>query len=226
MRAVFRRAAPLLGCLLCLSCLTESTLYMENVTEFATVIESQLVTDAGAALNVTEDLSGMDWKQDGKRFLVSFDILNAQWEIRLRTLTELQICEPLPRDESFFPPRDPVIMGSATLSGGYLNLILGVYKAKGSKDPRIFSCEYKDFPEQQEMLLILHCDGKQENPAFMAKDALETETAYCTIPLTTALKDIKRTLGLVYDKTATQTDGSLTIVADTLRQAGSERIGY
>ena len=222
-----RLAAVLTGCLLCVSCLNDGDFYMENIAAFATVLQGQLVTDAGAVLNVTEDQSGLaDWRQNGNRFLVVYDILNADMDVRLRSLTPMQICRPTPEDPALEQGQDPVYIGSASLGGSFLNLILGVYQAKGSTLPQVFSCEYKDDPQRNQMFLILHCDGHQENPTTLPADQLETVRGYCSIPLYELLKGISRNLNLVYDTTATLDDGSVVMVSDTLCQAGNITVGF
>lgn len=227
MRTWLRTAALLLVCLSGVSCLNEPTLYMENIWEFATAYEGKLVTDAALTLSVVENESDIpDWNQDGQRYLVNYDILNAQLEVRIRDLKASGICEPRTGASPETLGPDPALPTGQAFSGGFLNLVLKVYKAKEGTDAPLLSCRYEDQPDQGTMFLVLGCDTHGENPVNKDADQLETESVCCSIPLTTLLKGITRNINLVYPKVVTADDGTASIVADTLRQVGSVPIGF
>lgn len=227
MRTWLRMAALVLVCLSGVSCLKESTLYMENIWEFATVYEGKLVTDAALTLNVvTNDSTLPDWNQEGQRYLVNYDILNAQLDARIRDLKKSEICEARPGASQETLGPDPALPTGQAFSGGFLNLVLKVYKAKEGTDAPLLSCRYEDQPDQGTMFLVLGCDTRGENPVNKAADQLETESVCCSIPLTTLLKGITRNINLVYPKVVTADDGTSAVVPDTLRQVGSAPIGF
>ena len=62
---------PLLCCLVATSCLKESTLYVENYSDFASYVEGKLVTDRAYRFTVVENQSGTEgWKKEGERFFM------------------------------------------------------------------------------------------------------------------------------------------------------------
>lgn len=223
----FRALALLISVALLSSCLREGSFYAENIQEFATVVEEQLVTDSGNVLNITENQSDVtDWNQNGKRYLVTYDILNIKRDIRLRELQDVAICEPVEQTTEQPAVQDPFELGASNLGGGYLNLLLGVFKAKDSTTPHTFTCQYRDEPDQGQMYLTLFCDGNNEHPASLPADKWETERTYCSIWLYPLLKDNARIILLIHNRVQKDDDGNWTVVADTLSMSGSAPVGF
>ena len=197
---------------LVVSCKLEDTYTQTNVQEMVTVREGVLLNDNGYVLNVKEDALGTDkWKIEGNRYLALFDILNRALDIRLKDVLEAAIVYPGEFDEGQEYPSDPLILEMTGFSGGYLNLGLSYYKAKGSHaaHPIRFFEEVKG---SQHNLHIFH-EGNGEDPTRMEESDLETTIVIFSLPL--ELKSSER-VSLVMDVITTDSAGKKTVEEKTI----------
>mgnify|MGYP006916118358 CR=1 FL=1 len=197
---------------LVVSCKLEDTFTQTNVQEMVTVREGVLLNDNGYVFNVTEDALGVDkWKIEGNRYLALFDILNRPLDIRLKEVVKASIVYPAEYDETEEYPADPLSPEMAGISGGYLNLGLGYYKAKGSNaaHPIRFFEEVKG---SQHNLHIFH-EGNGEDPTRMEESDLETTIVMFSLPL--ELKSSER-VSLVMDVITTDSAGKKTVEEKTI----------
>jgi len=165
------------------SCKMENTFYMENVDALVTVIDGQLVSDEGASFNVVENASGRkDYLVPDARYYMTFDILNNNLDIRIRQLLDVFVSPATPLTEEV-PGHDPVVLLQGGFSGGYLNLELGLYKAKGSNHAHPIVFQYS-LDETKKLNLRLFHDGGDEGAALLPANERESEIRYYSVPLT------------------------------------------
>ena len=165
-------------------CIQEGTYTASNVEGIVTVRGTDLITDAGVQYSITEDATGeTDWKVDGTRCFVIFDIINASLDIRLKYAEPLQIIELLPLDEEETYPEDPVYLEFNQLSGNHIDMGITIYKAKDSNYAHRLLFRYKEDTERKMLHLYLYHDGNDENPSIMSDKSLENETLFYTLPM-------------------------------------------
>ena len=180
---------PLLCCLVATSCLKESTLYVENYSDFASYVEGKLVTDKAYRFTVVENQSGTEgWKKEGERFFIKCDILNRNLEIRLKSLQNVDVEEALPYTEEENEPDDPVGVIDQSISGGYINLALEYFANPSSNAAHVLSYYYEANAAQDEFTFYVLHEGNDENPACMDEKKLEKRSEVVSIPLWDLLK--------------------------------------
>lgn len=205
---MMKRFSVLLFCCLLAtwSCKMESTFYMENVDALVTVVSGQLVSDEGVTFNVVENKSGrQDFLVPDARYYMNYDILNSHLDIRIRQLLDVFISPASPVTEEK-PGHDPVVLLQGGVSGGYLNLALGVYKAKGSNHAHPIVFQYT--LEGNKLELRIFHDGADENPSMLPTDDLESEVRYYSVPLTGYSFN---SLTLTFDKLSTNAEGTSVV---------------
>ena len=211
---------PILFALLPLwGCLKDGTYYAENAQDIVTVKDDNLVSDNGVKYVVTENASSnKDWKTEGSRYFMVFDILNAQLDIRIKSLYKIiiQEAEPAPTSETDLLPTDPVYFYFARLSPHYLDLGLWLYKAEGTECGHEVFFRYQDKGDEILDIHIYH-NGNGENPVNMEESKLKTENRFYSIPL----DDFSATTINVYaHMVGYDTEGKLVI---TEQQYGTPR---
>ena len=194
------------------SCKMEDTFTQTNVQEMVTVREGVLLNDNGYVLNVKEDAVGTaNWKIEGNRYLALFDILNRALDIRLKDVIKASIIYPAEYvgDEEY--PTDPVGLEMAGYSGGYLNLGLSYYKAKGSNAAHPIRF-YDELKGKLHYLHISH-EGNGEDPTRMDEKDLETAFSIFSLPLELGSSD---RIALVMDVIVTDSTGKKTVEEQTV----------
>ncbi len=180
---------PLLCCLLGTSCMKESTFSMQNFNDFATVYEGKLVADNSLRLTVVENESESEaWKNEGERFFIVCDILNRDLDIKLKSITKVKITEALPYAEEENEPDDPVEVFDHSISGGYINLALKLFKDPAANSAHPVSYYYTSNNNQDEFTFYVLHDGNHENPLYMDEKKLESQEVFFSIPLWNLLK--------------------------------------
>ena len=193
------------------SCKLESTFYMENVAALVNVAEGKLLSDEGVLFNVTDNISKkQDYLVDGARYYMRFDILNREMDIRIRDLQDVVICPSEAQAE--FAGHDPVILQQASVSGGYLNLVLVYYKAKASTYGHTMSFRHEI--EDKSLKLTLFHDGNDENPSTTDSSLLESITSYYSVPLTGFDAS---TMRFAFNMLTYDSEGKATVVSTTLQ---------
>ena len=163
------------------SCKMESTFYMENVASLANVSEGILYSDEGVVFNVTENASKkQDYLVEGARYYMVFDILDREMDIRIRDLQDVVIYPS--QSQGLIPLyKDPVVLRQASISGGYLNLVIAYYKSKASKYEH--KMHFRHVKDGKILKFTLYHDGNNENPSVMDSEELETAVTYYSVPL-------------------------------------------
>ncbi len=174
---------PLLLSLLATSCLKDSTLYVEDFSDFATVYEGKLVTDQAYRLTVVENKTENEtWKVEGKRYFIVCDILNRNLEVRLKDILVVDLKDALPYTEEENESDDPVMVMDQNISGGYINLSLAYYADPDSNTAHVFSIFYEADDTRHITFHLLH-EGDDENPAYMETKYLEKRSKLISVPL-------------------------------------------
>jgi len=175
---------PLLLGLLATSCMKDSTLYVEDFSDFATVYEGKLITDKAYQFTVVENNTGNeDWKIEGERYLIVCDILNRNLEIRLKEIQGVDVEEALPYTEDENEPDDPVEVLDQNISGGYINLALAYYANPDSNTAHVFSFSYEVNETTNHFTFHVLHEGGDENPVNMDEKNLKKQSKLFSIPL-------------------------------------------
>lgn len=164
------------------SCKFEDIYVQENVQDLVTYSNGRLTNDIGTVFEVSaSDISQNDWKVEGQRQLMRFDILNRNLEIHIHETHPMTKVTPDPYEELEELPIDPVVIQMGFLSGGYMNLMFTGYQAKGSNHaPQYY---FRESNQNNVVQVYLYYDGNNENPATMSSDLLESTNYYVSIPL-------------------------------------------
>lgn len=181
-----RKFVLLLCCLAAAwSCKLDGTYYVQNTQDFVTLNEGVLVNDYGAVYHITQVASDKVPvpTNDGQRFFVLFDILNANYDILLKNSVPVPIPTPVPAGETT-EMGDPVGIALHNIGPNYLNLGINYYKLKGSSKIHSFSVQYKKETATNEITFLLCHDGGDENPAAVEDEStLEIATQMLSIPI-------------------------------------------
>jgi len=176
---------PLLaGCLLTtVSCNIEDTFYMEGVQDLVTAQENGVfLSDYATAYTLKEDKSDGLWVK-GNRYLITFDILNRDYEITLKGYQDCYVSTPVAASEEALAGEDPVAINAQSISGGYVNLHLSYYQKKEGSYTHQIRMAYEDHPEKAELQLFLVHDGNAENPVNYSNEELESVDRLYSFPL-------------------------------------------
>ena len=175
---------PLIVCALAaVSCELKDEYYVTNVSDLVTARDkTSLISDFGVLYTIKNDLTDGKWA-GGERYMINFDIENADYEISLKQYTKCIISTPAQMDDDPSPGEDPVIVNGSTISGGYVNLHLDYYKKKESTYPHKIFMEYMDNPSTGILDLTLIHDGNGENPVQMNADDLDKITSVYSFSL-------------------------------------------
>lgn len=174
----------LIACALtAVSCELKNEYYVSNVNDLVTARDkTSMMSDYGVLYTITSDISDHKWVV-GERYMINFDIENADYEITLKGYTPCIISTPAKMGEDPSPGEDPIQVNGSTISGGYVNLHMDYYRKKGSDYAHKIFMEYKDDPASGILELILIHDGNGENPVQMDKEELDKITAVYSFPL-------------------------------------------
>ena len=169
---------PLIVCALAaVSCEFTDEYHITNVSDLVTARDkTSFMSDYGVLYTVKDDLTDRKWTV-GERYMINFDVENANYEITLKQYTNCIISTPTSVDDTPSPGDDPVKVTGSNISGGYVNLNLSYYVKKGGTYPHRIFMEYLDHPSSGNLELILIHDGNGENPSQMSTDELETVSA-------------------------------------------------
>jgi hypothetical protein len=195
------------------SCNMKDVYTITNMDDIVTVNGEYLVSDFGATYRVTEDKTdSQDWKQDGNRLYVVLDVLNRQLEISLKKANIMEIREAEPFTVLDEKPKDPVVVALQSVSGGYVNLALQIYMAKGTECPHNILFQYRQKPDSNSEveLYVLH-EGNNENPTVIPEDDLKTEIRFYSIPLASIAPSQSTQLTLTLDTLVKDSDGKYSI---------------
>ncbi|MBR4774990.1 MAG: hypothetical protein IK008_02710 [Bacteroidales bacterium] len=182
-----RKLSFLLLCLAAVcSCNLKGSYYVENCQDFVTRDEGSLINDYGVIYNVSDVASDkvVVPAVDGLRYFLSFDILNSNYDIRLKNTIEVSTLQALPATDPAPTAHDPVSIVLYNISPTWLNLGIRYYKGKESTYLHGFSAQYVHEPATDEITITLYHNGNDENPASADAETLEQVTQLLSIPLT------------------------------------------
>lgn len=181
-----RKLIVLLLCLAAVcSCNLKGSYYVENCQDFVTREEGRLVNDYGVIYNVSDVASDqvMVPSVDGLRYFLTFDILNADYDIRLKNKIDVTTLQAIPATDPAPTAHDPVSIVLYSISPTWLNLGIRYYKGKESNFIHGFTAQYVHEPATDEITITLYHNGNDENPASADQESLEQVTQLFSIPL-------------------------------------------
>ena len=189
--------------ILATSCNLQDVFTITNMDDIVTVKGEYLLSDLGTTYRVTEDQTETkDWQQEGARLYAVFDVLNRQLEICLKKAQPMEIREAEPLSVSVEIPKDPVVVALQNVSGGYVNLAIQIYMAKGTECPHNILFQYRNNKDSgSDLELFVFHEGNNENPSLLPEDDLKTEIRFYSIPL---------------EKLVTSPSARITLTLDTL----------
>lgn len=193
------------------SCKLDETIYtLTNVNNYLNYDSGVLTNDAGLTLNVTEDNTDGNWKIDGNRFFGTFDVLNVNYDITMKSYMQAILQNPknMPTDvgeEGLHG--DPVSILDCTLGGIYLNLIVGFYAKPGTDCPHDMQLYWSD--DHSTLSLVLVHEGNGENSVEMDEKDLKSLTrVYCFPIHDLVASGEQRTVTLTVDALGQMADGT------------------
>ena len=101
---------------------------------------------------------------------------------------KVNITEALPYAEEENEPDDPVEVFDHSISGGYINLALKLFKDPAANSAHPVSYYYTSNNNQDEFTFYVLHDGNHENPLYMDEKKLESQEVFFSIPLWNLLK--------------------------------------
>ena len=184
------------------SCNLDDTVYtLTNVNTYLNYNNGVLYNDAGLVFNVTTDNTDGNWKSEGNRFFGTFDVLNAKYDIYMKSYMNAIIQSPEKMPEEIGEEGlhgDPVSILDCTLSGIYLNLIIGFYAKEGTECPHDMHLYWED--DLNVLSRVLIHDGNGENAVQMDESELKTLTRVYCFPINDLVPSgQQRTVSLTVD---------------------------
>lgn len=177
---------PVLCCLVATwSCGFESSYYVENAQDIVTILEHQLVNDNGVVYTLSEKaVASLPDLEEDKRYYIVFDILNQQYQIRLRNAIEAHIVTPeeLPEQTEGLGS-DPISFQFAQMGRKHLDMGINYYFAAGSDYAHQikFYCTLENAGSQ--MNIHIYHDGNNENPTTLAEKDIKMDSRIISIPV-------------------------------------------
>lgn len=198
--------------MMAVSCNLKDVFTINNLDDIVTVEGEYLISDLGTCYHVTEDLTeSKDWQKDGNRLYVLVDVMNRDLDITLKQAHPIEIREPEPLAFSEDTTMDPVVVGLQNISGNYINLVLQIYKEKGTECPHHITFQYRKSPGGDGVELFVFHDGNNENPTRIAEEDLKTEVRFYSIPLESLTSSRSAQITIVMDTLAKDSEGHFSI---------------
>ncbi|MBO4466495.1 MAG: hypothetical protein J5745_00130 [Bacteroidales bacterium] len=191
------------------SLLDEPVYTLTNASAYLNYKDQKLYTDGGIVFNVTSDATDGNWKTDGNRMYALFDVLNINYDITLKKYLNATILAPEKNSEPENAPGDPVTVMDCSLSGGYLNIILGIYVKKGSDTPHNMHLYWSDDSRTMSFVLVHEAGG--ESILDLPESEMESDTRLFCFPIyNLAAEGESRMIELTINALSKNTDGTYT----------------
>ena len=172
---------------------------MKNCGDYLNYKDGNLSNDYGTTLTIVDDQTDKKWNVEGSRMYAVFDILNANYDISLKSYM-MATMKPLSGkyEEDIMDPVDPIEIMDCSIAGFCLNVIFNYYYKEGSEVQHKTDLYYKD--DREILTLYLVHDGGGESPVNFDTDALKTSSAVMCFPLTNLIPEGElRTVVIEYD---------------------------
>ena len=154
-----------------------------NVGDYLNCSGGKLTSDYGREFTVVEDQTDKNWLGEGNRMHAVFDILNADFDITLKSYMLANVKPVAGKQETeLLESSDPVDIQDCCISGRCLNLILSYYVKKDSDYNHGLDLDYND--KNGYLTLFLIHDGNGESPVNHAEEDLEKVTSVFCFPIT------------------------------------------
>ena len=181
-----RKLPVLLLCLAAIwSCNLKGSYYVENCQDFVTLSDGNLVNDYSVVYTLSNVASDnvIVPTVEGRRYFLTFDIINGNYDILLKNTIDINTLQALPAVGPVPEAHDPVSIVLYNISPTWLNLGIRYYNAKESNFIHSFSAQYVHEPATDEITITLYHNGNDENPASADEETLEQVTELFSIPL-------------------------------------------
>lgn len=162
----------------------EAIYTVTNAGDYMNIKDGKLTNDYGSVFTVTEDQTDAKWQIEGNRFYAVFDILNIDYDIRLKSYINATVkasADEITEDQT--PESDPIQIKECSISGGYLNVILTYYSKPETECPHNTDLYYLDNGDEGSLTLRLVHEGGGENLVNMDEASLKSVTAFFSFPL-------------------------------------------
>ena len=165
------------------SCKLEDPVFsITNLGDFLNVNGETLVNDYGMSLPVAEDDTDGNWKKDGARIYAQFDVLNVQYDIKLRTYYDVLVQDPIAGTPSDSVERDPIESINCDIRQGWFNAIFEFYYYPESGLVHTINLYHQEHSDTLD-LFFSHI-GNGENPSKTDPEKLKRSTGICSFPVT------------------------------------------
>ena len=197
---ILTATAIIAATLLSVSCLKNETILYREVTMAQVTGPAKLVTDIGLTYNITENPNKIDLT-DLSRVIISCNVLKKTGE-REYNIELLDLAAPLNKDavltSTLTKPddglgSDPVRLSAVWVSGGYLNMAIGLLILDEEKEHKV-NLEFDDTaPADTLRLTLRHDDGMPDELSVIAEGSKIGYT-YATFPIRKLLPEGVTTL--------------------------------
>lgn len=167
------------------SLLNDPTFSLTNASAYLNCKDGKLITDGGTLLTVTADASDGKWNAEGNRMFALFDVLNANYDITLRSYYLATIQNAVKDSEPAGTPGDPITILDCSLSGIYLNILMEYYVKKGSETPHNMNLYWSD--DSRTITFVLVHDGGGESLVTLPASDMERTVACYSFPINALL---------------------------------------
>lgn len=189
MRNIKVLAALFVAAILALSCIKDDTLAYNVITMAKVTGENSVVTDAGIQFDIVDktcegSIAGYD------RVLIVCNILNRvsdnRYKVRLTQFTAPLVKNPVKTSSLAAPGQglgeDPVLVTSAWVSGGYLNVGFTVYILDEEKH-HTMNLEFDDTAPADTLRFTMRHDDGVATPLEGYDENTPSGSAFCSFPI-------------------------------------------
>lgn len=197
---ILTATAIIAASLLAASCLKSETILYREITMAQVTGPTQFVTDVGLTYNVIENPFGIEFA-DLTRVIINCNVLKQTGD-REFNVQLLQLADPLKKDavltSTLTKPddglgNDPVGLASVWVSGGYLNMAVGMLVIDQEKEHTV-NLEFDDTaPSDTLRFTLRHDDGLPDGEDVIFDESIIGYT-YATFPIQKLLPEGVTTL--------------------------------
>lgn len=200
------------------SCRMDDVFTISGLQCFVSVIDGKLTGDDGGVGNFTESqVPTSDWKIEGARWFINYDVLNRNYDLRLNSVERCQVVAPQALEAGAeVTPGGPVVRGENSLNAKFFSFRLFVFHKKGSAHVTTAQMFYTLNPESNHVDVRLVADDNGENPLHENTADLEQRWEAFSFPMEGLLDASKKyTVSVTYDGLEKGTSGDYVLVQRT-----------
>lgn len=172
------------GLLAVCACHLEGSFTTQNSQDVVTISGGKLVNDNGVVYTVSEKAADTPELEEGKRYLLIFNILDKYYNIAVTSVVPVEIVTPtLASETEVIAAHDPVQVQFNWIGPQYLDLGLSHYYVEGSDCAHAISARYSLSDDKKTLNLFLYHDGNDENPSARKEEELKQAGRVVSIPI-------------------------------------------